>query len=180
VQMRRKIAIGLFLSCLLPLAFAAEESHSAAYYNIRGVTFGRSGDYDNAIENFETAISIDPQYAQAYLNLGIIYRRKDEPDKALMNLEKAAELDPNMPEAYSNLALIYEKKGEREKAYEFSRKALTANQDNPDFIFNLGYTYLLQGETDLARRQYQRLKGMQQEELAEKLLNKIKEKEEAE
>ena len=44
-------------------------------YNMRGSVFGQAGRNDEALADFNKAISLDPSYAQAYGNRGLIYRK---------------------------------------------------------------------------------------------------------
>jgi tetratricopeptide (TPR) repeat protein len=161
-------------ACLLNTdIFPGEISHSATYYNCKGIGFVRKGDFDNAIECFNKSIELDNQNPYPYLNLGIVYKRKKDYDNAIENLQKALELNPDLQEAYTNFIVIYQAKGDFEKANEYSRKALTLNKDNPQSIYNLGYTYFLEGDKDLALEQYNKLKDSGETELAAKLLEKI-------
>jgi tetratricopeptide (TPR) repeat protein len=45
---------------------------SEAYLN-RGLSYARLFGYERAIEDYDEAIRLDPQYAQAYYNRGIAY-----------------------------------------------------------------------------------------------------------
>ena len=49
-----------------------KELNSAEAYMNRGEEFLNSGDYDGAIENFNLAIKLDPNYAKAYYYRGAI------------------------------------------------------------------------------------------------------------
>ena len=49
-------------------------------YSNRGATYEKKGNFDNAIEDFTTAIEHQPDYAQAYNNRGIAYDGKGEHD----------------------------------------------------------------------------------------------------
>ncbi|HXW24985.1 MAG TPA: tetratricopeptide repeat protein, partial [Xanthobacteraceae bacterium] len=37
-------------------------------YNMRGTVLGRAGRYEEALADFDKAVSLDPNYAQAYAN----------------------------------------------------------------------------------------------------------------
>ena len=53
------------------------------------------GDFDTAINDFDEAIALNPNYAEAYQNLGGVYLISEEFEKAIANFDKALELDPN-------------------------------------------------------------------------------------
>ena len=70
------------------------------------------GDYDRAIEDCNTAIKLQPDYADAYANRGAAYRSKDDYDRAIEDQTTAIKLKPSLVEAYYNRGVAYEKKGE--------------------------------------------------------------------
>ena len=161
------------------LSFSKSEiNQPASYYNELGIKYGEEGDFDNAIENFHKVIQINPKYTSAYVNLGIIYGKMGKYDMAIENLKKALELNPHLQEAYINLGAIYEKQGVYDKAVEYAQKALLLNRNNAIATYNLGYAYLMKGNKDLALEQYKKLKEMKQDKLADRLQDKIIQKNE--
>ena len=46
----------------------------AVIYNIKGACFTEMGEFNNSIRNYETALAINPNYAEAYNNLGNAFR----------------------------------------------------------------------------------------------------------
>ncbi len=48
----------------------------------------QSGQYEKAVERFETVLSIDPNHAEAYIYLTDIYLSQDQVDKGIETLEK--------------------------------------------------------------------------------------------
>ena len=81
-----------------------------AYVN-RGSAYGEKGHYDRAIEDFNKAISINPNYAGAYNNRGNAYYKKGQYDRAIEDYNKAIALDPNDALAYTNRGAAYALKG---------------------------------------------------------------------
>jgi tetratricopeptide (TPR) repeat protein len=63
-------------------------------YNIRGIAYGKKGEYDNAIADYTRAIEIDPNDAWAYCNRGGAYDEKGDYDKAIADYTQAIEIDP--------------------------------------------------------------------------------------
>jgi len=166
--------MAVIFCCVGQLLFAENRiSHTSEYYNNKGIIFVKKGEIENAVECFLKSIELEPKNSFPYLNLGIIYKRKADFDKAIEYLNKALAIDENLQEAYTNFVEIYQAKGDLEKAAEYSHKALTLNQDTPKSIYNLGYAYLLEGDREAALAQYDRLKELEQLELASTLLDKI-------
>jgi serine/threonine-protein kinase len=89
-----------------------------------------------AIEYFEQAISLDPDYAQAYAGLADVYAvmpsNIDYPmEEAIPRIrqaaQKALELDTTLAEAHSSLALAMEMEGDQEAAEQALQKAIALN-----------------------------------------------------
>lgn len=80
-------------------AVRSPSSNSLFYYN-RGVARLGKKDYDNAISDFEMAISLDPRDADAYWNRGRAWFAKKEYDKAIRDYDEAVRLKPKDMMAY--------------------------------------------------------------------------------
>lgn len=52
---------------------------------------------DEAIDEYEEAIRIDPDYAEAHYNLGIIYAGQGLVDKSINAMETYLQLEPDSP-----------------------------------------------------------------------------------
>jgi tetratricopeptide (TPR) repeat protein len=59
----------------------------------------KQGDYAKAIESYEEAIELEPDY-EAYYNLGSAYGKQGDYVKAIEAYNKAIELKPDDAEAY--------------------------------------------------------------------------------
>ncbi|NEQ43039.1 MAG: tetratricopeptide repeat protein [Leptolyngbya sp. SIOISBB] len=77
----------------------------ARRYNARGVGLHDEGRLGSAEQNYERAISLDPDNLDAHYNLGTLYEDIQELDKAETQYLIAARGD--FPEAYNNLARLY-------------------------------------------------------------------------
>jgi tetratricopeptide (TPR) repeat protein len=63
-----------------------------------------------------TAVTLDPQCGDAYLQLGILSYSQREFDKAIGYYLKAIEVNPQLSEAHYHLGIAYDRTGERLKA----------------------------------------------------------------
>ncbi len=62
------------------------------------------------------SISIDPEFADAYLQLGIVYTARGQTEKAIEAFQEATVARPNLAEAHFRLGNAYKKMGEASKA----------------------------------------------------------------
>jgi len=100
------------------------------------------------IESLDRAIAVDPDFAEAYVELAWGYYGNRERDTALKFAQKAIELDPNLGEAYLVLALITEqfhvRQEEARAAYE---RAVELDPNDSDVLANSGRRFAeLSGE----------------------------------
>jgi len=65
----------------------------AKYFN-KGRKFGESEKWEEAIQNTETAVLIDPEFSDGWKNLAFFYEKTDQSEKALEAYRKAYELNP--------------------------------------------------------------------------------------
>jgi tetratricopeptide (TPR) repeat protein len=62
----------------------------------------RLNKYQDAIEKFEKAIELEPNYVDAYLNLGIILSEIGKYKESIEKFKKVTNLDDSSIEAYFN------------------------------------------------------------------------------
>ena len=120
-------------------------------YNNLGEAYDKLGDYDQAIKEFEAALSLNPNYFYALSNLGNIYGKKKEYSKAIGYIEKALRQIPKSkplhllgkyaPAQY-NLAKALHMLGQPEKAADSYRLAIKYKYYFEEAIFNLGFLAL--------------------------------------
>ncbi|MDD9797976.1 MAG: tetratricopeptide repeat protein, partial [Alphaproteobacteria bacterium] len=70
------------------------EQRAREYFD-SGYEKGRAGDYKGAIEDFNKAIELKPDYTIAYDNRGYANSRLENYLQALADYDKAIKLDPN-------------------------------------------------------------------------------------
>jgi len=135
-------------------AYAKKGNYDKAIYvNIgkdKSIAYTKKGNYDKAIELFEKAISINPEYADAYFNMGLAYDYKGNYDKAIEMYEKAVSINTKYAAAYNNMGSAYDDKGNHDKAIEMYEKAISIKPEYADAYFNMGVSYGQQGNYDKA------------------------------
>ncbi|MFH1678879.1 MAG: DUF2723 domain-containing protein [Candidatus Omnitrophota bacterium] len=87
----------------------SEGEESPEYHIQRGANFGMMGEHDKAIDEFKKALSLDPEFSIAYVNLGNAYMNKDSVDEAIDMYKQAIKINPGIESsiAYLNLGAIY-------------------------------------------------------------------------
>ena len=94
-----------------------QDIHHRAYKELyRGISCTERGEQDKAIQHFNKAIELKPDFAIAYSNSGVTYLRKGEFDKAIQNFDKAIQLKPDYANAYCNRGEAWMHRSEWNKA----------------------------------------------------------------
>lgn len=115
-----------------------------------GVQLYQEGQYDQAIENFESVLEENPDFAEAYYNIGMAYLKKGELDNAMARMERAIELKSDFIQAYFGLGQVYMEKGEKDKAIHIFQQAVDTAPNDASTYINLGVFYFSINEDDLA------------------------------
>ena len=99
------------------LAILRVDEKNAAAYNRLGILYAKGQKFDEAIECFEIAQSLDNN-ASSLHNVGLIYLETGEYEKAAMAFKQALELESDVPSRYIALSKAEEKMGNRKNAIE--------------------------------------------------------------
>lgn len=120
-------------------------------HNNLGDVYGRWGDKQRALQEFQTAIQLKPNYGDAYHNLANTFVELGEIDKALENYQNALKYNPKLWQSYQNIAALYFGQKQYNPALENIQKAININPKNLNLHFNLGVIYLAGGEKSKAK-----------------------------
>ena len=98
-----------FLNC------ASKEKRAEKHFR-KGFEYQNQGDPGRAIEEYQKALELNPNYAQAHTNLGTVYLGKEDYQQAIAHFNKVMELNYYDTKAHYNLGLAYLYQGELDKA----------------------------------------------------------------
>lgn len=134
---------------ILDAVIADNPSYDFAYYR-RGWIKDNTGDIEGALEDYSTAIDLDPEYyIHGYLSRGKLWQMKDEQEKATKDFETVIRLD-SIPEEAECSFYAYYYIGQREKAIEVLNATLEDGDDGD--YYDAACLYSLMGENDQALR----------------------------
>ena len=85
-----------------------------------------------------TAISINPNYAEAFNNMGIALNEQGKPEEAIAAYTKALSIRPDYAEAFNNMGNALKEMDRLDDAIEAYKEALEINGDYPEAYFNTG------------------------------------------
>lgn len=99
-------------------------------------------DVDSALEYLKTAIILDENSDEAFIELGDIYSKTEDIDSAIKSYCEAIRLNPQNAVAYNKCALALWQKDYLEEAIISYNKAIALNPDLASAYNNLGVIYL--------------------------------------
>jgi len=128
-------------------------------YNIKGKRFAKLGELETAISFYEKAISIKPEYVDAYYNVGSANHKLGRLDAAVTSYKKVVAISSDYAVTHNNkiLSVIYFfSKGLIPDAINVLEE-LIKGSPNDALLFNMaGGCYASQGKTNLAIKFYEK------------------------
>lgn len=134
---------GMMDRAILAFRRALSIREEAMTYNNLGNAYGVKGDFEQAVVAYRKAVSLDPKFAEAWMNLGVTAMRAGEPAMAAEGFRQAAVLLPEDEETHFNLGVALEKTGRPEEAAQAYRRS--ASLGDARAYFNLGEVLESQG-----------------------------------
>jgi tetratricopeptide (TPR) repeat protein len=122
---------------------AAEEeiARSVGPYFERGRGYVAKGDFDQAVEQYNEALKIDPKYAVTYNNRGNAYYFKKDYSRAIADYDEAIRLDPKYAVAYNNRGNANLGKKDYDRAIADYSEALKLDPKNAVAYYSRGDAY---------------------------------------
>lgn len=107
---------------------------NSALHTKLGNIYSQMGGYDEAIAQYQKAISIQPKYIQAMDGLSRIYSNGQDYDKALSVLKNMQKMQPGNPTIYYNIACIYAKQNNIVESIVWLKHSIEKGFHNWDLI----------------------------------------------
>ncbi|MBI5885741.1 MAG: tetratricopeptide repeat protein [Deltaproteobacteria bacterium] len=99
-----------------PVVVSPEDRAKAKEHFMKGIQFDRGGKLDEAINEYEASIKLNPNSPDPISNLGYAYYYKGYIDNAIGAQLTAIKMNPELASAYYGLGLAFEKKGDKKHA----------------------------------------------------------------
>ncbi len=99
-------------------------SQSADDWLFEGHALYNLGEFEKAIEAYDRAIAIDPNFKDAWLNKGVVHSTLGEYQKAIEAFNKGISIDPNYKEAWLGKGIVLNSLGRYDEANEAFDKTI--------------------------------------------------------
>ncbi|MGA2180386.1 MAG: tetratricopeptide repeat protein [Verrucomicrobiota bacterium] len=130
-------------------------------HNDLGYVLAAQGRTNEAIEHYQKALEIYPDYAEADNNLGTVFLNQGRLDEAAEYYHRALEANPSFAEAHNNLGILLAKQGRITEAIEHYQKAIELNPNRAEMYNNLGNLLAIRGRPAEAIGQFQKALEME-------------------
>jgi tetratricopeptide (TPR) repeat protein len=152
----------LFL-LLLPFFFTLTNSNfyhvsvgdfSQAYFG-SGNAYFKAGKLDEASEEYDKALSINPLLRRVHLNKGMVFLRKKKYAQAEKEFWLELKVNPKEDKSYNNLSALYLMQKLYDKAIPPAQKAIELKDYYPEAYMNLALAYKGKGDYQKAKETVQ-------------------------
>jgi tetratricopeptide (TPR) repeat protein len=128
------------------------EQHRISF--LAGEKWYQSGDYDRAIAEFNKALDLRADYAEAYAARGNAYQKKGNAAKAIEDYNTALRHRADLPEVYNYRGFAHAGGGDLAKAVADYSQALKLRKDYADAYFNRAHALAQNGDYAKAIEDY--------------------------
>jgi tetratricopeptide (TPR) repeat protein len=149
-----------------PTPPAASENKEWMRWNNYGVALLDEQQYAASAEVFRHVTVLRPDYADAYTNIAIANLHSEQYDEALPWLTRSLALAPGDARALYYRAQVERHRGDVDGAIADLQKVASEFPRSRDAHRELGYCYYQKEEFDLARDEYEKLQGIDPDDLS--------------
>ena len=107
-------------------------------FNILGACYKAIGEIDGALQMFEKAVEIKPDYAEVHNNIGLTLLEKKNTKLAIKSFNSAIDSMPKFYGAYFNRGVALKQNGQLDEAIRSYKKAIDLKPDYAQAHNNLG------------------------------------------
>lgn len=124
--------------------------NSAAFHTTLGNILLEQQQREEARNEFEKALAINPQYAPAHYDLGLLSYNQGDLPLALEHYRRAIAANPQHTEALNNIGFVLMQQGEQQQALSHFEHAIKIHPEFSDYRYNMGIIYRDQQQPDKA------------------------------
>ncbi|MGO8756791.1 MAG: tetratricopeptide repeat protein [Terracidiphilus sp.] len=125
----------------------------AMAFSNQGYGYFQKAQYDQALQDYNQALRIDPKFELAWENRAALYLQKGQYDQAIQDVSQVLLLDPNASNAtslYTFRAIAYDKNGEYSQAIADYSQVIALQPNNADALNGRCYDSAIVGQLQSA------------------------------
>jgi tetratricopeptide (TPR) repeat protein len=144
----------------------ADDNQDWMRWNNLGIALLDQFQYMEAVQAFNEAVKLRPDYADGYTNVGLTEIVWEKYDSARKAINKALALDPNSARATYYDGLLQRRAGNSEKEIADFKKVVEKFPESRDARRELGITYYQKNNNQAALEQFQELQRIDPDDVA--------------
>ena len=111
------------------------EKKDASYWFNKGALVSTYGNNQAAVQYFQKAIALNPNFSGAYFSQGVSYGQLGQYQKAIAQINRALKMEPQNGMYYYGRGRVYLLSGDKAKAMEdFKKAAELQDEDALDYL----------------------------------------------
>lgn len=137
----KKMKKGDYFGAIRSLNKVIQEDPSCEAYHNRATALFHLERYEEAIQDYQEAIALEPELSEAYLALGVVHTRLEQYEEAIDFYSQAIQAAPRKEMGYTNRGHVYFKLGQYADALQDFNHAISCNRRNAMAYHNRGAVY---------------------------------------
>ncbi|WP_168540324.1 tetratricopeptide repeat protein, partial [Anabaena sp. UHCC 0253] len=125
-------------------------SPRASFYYSRGIIYDTQKKLELALDDFNTAIKINPDLATPYIGRGFVYREQKKWELALADFNTVIKINPDLATPYIGRGFVYREQKKWELALADFNTVIKINPDLATPYIGRGFVYREQKKWELA------------------------------
>jgi tetratricopeptide (TPR) repeat protein len=130
--------------------------HTSDDFSVRGFARQSQGDLEGALSDYDQAIALDPQNAQAFYRRAVARQTKGDWDGALADYNALLVIKPDDANAFSNRGFVRQTRGDLDGALADYTEALAHDPKIAVAYYNIGLIKVRRGDVDGGIEAYNR------------------------
>jgi tetratricopeptide (TPR) repeat protein len=122
-------------------------SQTASELFDQGVAAHGQGRYEQAIELYDRALELDPNFSEAFRKRGLSYRELGDYDRCFADYDRALEADPANGNAYRSYAMALQKLDRHQEAVRWADRGLEVDPDFANLWLTRAVSHNALGDT---------------------------------
>jgi protein O-GlcNAc transferase len=133
----------------------SKKEYQALVINNLGIIFEQQGKLKAALEAYQQALSMKPDYTEAHYNLGTFFLQQGKLDVAVECYQQVLKIKPDHVNAHHKLGHAFKLQRKLDIAVKYYRQTISLNPNYVDAYNNLGNALYDQGNLEAAVESYQ-------------------------
>lgn len=149
-----------FQEAIADYSRSLELRESAVVLVNRGAAYASIGQLNQALQDFNQAIALNPDYPESYFNRGIVYQQQQQFELALADFETYLTYQPRATGIMNSMGVIYQSIGDHAAAIPHFSQAIQIGYEDqePDlgaYFYNRALSYRVLQQFNAARQDAQ-------------------------